>query len=528
MKRRFAHVRLAGLGVDRLLREQALADGIPAATVAPVRGRPVVIARNRAAAAAGVAVNQQLADARALCATLVVASVDPEADRRSLLALVEQCQRIAPWVGIDRDTGAHGHGLFLDITGCSHLYGGEDGMVRALSRLLARGAIRGRIAIADTPGAAWAWSHSGRRQSPILAPGEQEHALASLPVAALRLPDRDAQTLERLGILSIGALSAIPRHALRMRFGPGIGQRLDQAAGREPEPIEPLPPRSPMAAWADFAEPMVAPEGVVATLRGLLPRLALRLARELAGARRLELSVRRVDGSRDVARIGTARATRDVSHLAGLFAPAIERIDPSPGIERIWLEAIEVELLDGQPKPRRPGRDGGAGSRQGNSGHLAWRMAEGDALATLIDRLVSRLGADRVLRPALRESHLPEEQSEYRRAIDAPDGSPSPACGSAQADRPVRLFRRPEPIRFPAASHGSAAGPPSGFFWRGAFRRLSRIGDCERVIGPWWRSPPVADEIRDYFRVETESGERLWLVRSGDEAVRWSVHGIFG
>src|SRR5439155_7098170 len=95
-----------------------------------------------------------------------------------------------------------------------------------------------RVAIADTPGAAWALARYGR--TPCLAPaGETEKALRDLPVAALRLPAEALEALSRLHIDRIGALLKLPRADIPSRFGSHVLERLDQALGRLPEVLTP-------------------------------------------------------------------------------------------------------------------------------------------------------------------------------------------------------------------------------------------------------------------------------------------------
>src|SRR5262249_68323 len=61
------------------------------------------------------------------------------------------CDRYTPLVGLDPPDG-----LFLDIAGCAHLFGGEEALRRdVVARLYAQG-FQARAAVADTVGCAWA------------------------------------------------------------------------------------------------------------------------------------------------------------------------------------------------------------------------------------------------------------------------------------------------------------------------------------------------------------------------------------
>src|SRR5690606_309576 len=127
-----------------------------------------------------------IAEARALYPSVEVVELDPLADRRLLESLADWCDRYTPLVALDGEDG-----LFLDITGCAHLFGGERGL---LDDLLARFFHQGfdvRAGLASTPGASWAAARFGGQDN--VAPGAEEDLLAPLPLAALRL-DADIRT----------------------------------------------------------------------------------------------------------------------------------------------------------------------------------------------------------------------------------------------------------------------------------------------------------------------------------------------
>ena len=75
-------------------------------------------------------------------------------------------------------------------------------------------------------------------------------------------------------------------------------------------------------------------------------------------------------------------------------------------------------------------------------------------------------------------------------------------------------------------------GPPARFTWRHVIHDVARVAGPERIAPEWWREKGHA-RARDYYRVETPDGLRLWLFREGfdgDErggAPRWFLHGLF-
>src|ERR1700761_5278290 len=117
----------------------------PFALIETVRAVRRLSAVSEAASRLGLAVGQKATDAMALVPNLVAAEAEPEADAAALTALADWCVRFSPAVAIDAPDG-----LFLDVTGVDHLWGGEDPMLADFrSRLVANG-LPFRCAIADT------------------------------------------------------------------------------------------------------------------------------------------------------------------------------------------------------------------------------------------------------------------------------------------------------------------------------------------------------------------------------------------
>src|SRR5439155_3922562 len=149
-------------------------------------GGPRIAALNAAAEAEGLAVGDPLADARAKTEMLQVHGADPVADNAALQRLALWATRytpaVSPW---DQENGADG--FFLDVAGAAHLFGGEAMLLADLTHRLNCFGLPARLAIADTPGTAWALSRFHAMPSAVLTSGQEAEALAPLPIEALRL-----------------------------------------------------------------------------------------------------------------------------------------------------------------------------------------------------------------------------------------------------------------------------------------------------------------------------------------------------
>ena len=486
----------------------------PFVLAADVSGTPCIAALNAAAEAEGIKIGETIADARAKAESLQVRAADPTADdaalRRLALWATRYTPAASPW---DEKNGADG--FFLDVTGASHLFGGEEKLLADLSERLARFGLPARGAAAETAGAAWALARF--HASPvILAAGQESEVLSRLPIEALRLSPETRRTLRRLGFRRIGALIDKPRAPFAARFERELLARLDQALGRAAEPLAFILPPPVYHSLRYLMEPVAAQEAVVAIAKRLMQDIVHALVRDGVGARTLRLALYRVDGGVRSVDIGLTRPTRSVPHVARLIELKLERmgetIDAGFGFETLGLAVTTAERMEGGQTELMAGLDE-AGEQ------LDERCAE------LIDGLAQRLGPGSVQRLAPLASHLPERAEA---AFIATDEVPAwPAPNEAQP-RPLLLFARAEPAEVTALV---PEGPPRRFRWRGVTHGIAKAQGPERIAGEWWHddaSPPT----RDYYLVEDEAGHRFWLYREGlyareTAAPRWFVHGLF-
>jgi protein ImuB len=458
------------------------------------------------ARALGLRPGLPVAQAQASVPGLSVADATPDEDADALRDLAGWCLRYSPLVQPDPPDG-----LLIETEGAAHLFGGEAALLDTLTRRLASSGLAVRTALADTPGAAWALARFGDGRSAIVVPpGRNADALAGLPVGALRLADETRDALQVLGLGRIGAIAAIPRAQLTLRFGREVADRYDQALGRLPEPLTPLVPRGVAHAKLAFAEPLCDAAGLAAASAGLLPDLCRELASREEGLRRLDAVFRRVDGVPIAIRVGTAAPTRDPRHLAQLVAERLPQVDPGFGIDEIVVLASRTEAM--RERQVRGAVlapfEGGGGGRVG--------------LGTLVDKLGNRLGEGRVFRAAPVESRVPERSVRRVPALAPPVRGGWPAG----LPRPSRIIDPPEPV---AATALLPDHPPTFFVWRRVRYVVRGADGPERVRGEWWRADAEMASLRDYYRVEDEEGRRFWLFRDAPagEDPRWWLHGRF-
>jgi protein ImuB len=489
-----------------------------------------LIACDRTARGLGLHRGQRLADARAMAPSLACEIHEPHKDAESLLGLTRWCERYSPWVSLDGVDG-----LLVDATGSSHLFGGEPAMAADMERRFAAYGFTARIAIAATIGAAWAlarYSSSPHR-------GED---IGGLPIEALRIDTEAARTLRRLGLKTIGHLIDIPRSSLARRFrGETIDEnvlmRLDEALGVRSEPFNPLTPPPVFLARQAMMEPLISQEGLEATLREVLGRLAQDLEAAGQGALRLMLTLYKADGGRIAIPIGLTAPSRDARHLFKLFRPKLENLDAGFGIDALVLEAretaaiaaaqqgfmeeshaVEFDRLNDRVKNRH--EDRAIAGLSAVASHVPER-AENSSPHFCGERegpVAQRREGEGRSGQVLTAPHLP---------IAAGDGPlPLPAKARRGVNRPLLIFDVPESAIVLAAVPD---GPPMRFTWRRVARRVAKAQGPERIAPEWWRLGEKDAQPRDYYTVEDDKGRRYWLYREGlygEGEPKWFVHGL--
>lgn len=493
--RRIMAIWLARLAVDRWRQAEGCArgegaDSEPVALVAETAHGPRIAAANDAGLAAGARPGMPLTDARTLCPALKAVPSDPDGDLAFLARLAAWAQRWGPWAALDEPDG-----LLVDVSAVAHLFGGEAALLADVHERLAAQGLIARAAIAPTAGAAWALAHYGPGQAILASEGDVAERLAGLPVAALRLEPEAVLVLRRVGLKRIGDLTGIGRDALKRRFRTRAAEanpllRLDQLLGRKPEPLLPVVAVPSALAQRRLLEPIRHRE----LLDQVVADLAADMARELEsrgeGARRLELGLWRVDGDVVMRSLEFAAATREPAHIARLFASRLDDIDAGFGIELVRMRAAWAEPL---------------AVRQAD---LAGAEEPGTSLATCIDRLIVRLGAEAVRRPVPYASHIPERAQRWQ-----PPLTPESAAQEELAFhvRPLKLLDRAEQI---AVLYATPDGYPKQFRWRGGLHEVVRVEGPERIAPEWWREKGTA-RLRDYYRIEDTAGRRYWIYRAG-------------
>jgi protein ImuB len=553
INRRILSLWFPRLAAERVQRATPTLAEAPLVVIRETGNLRQVVSLNVAASRAGLSSGQALAEAAALCPDLITRPADPGAEALFLAALRRWAGKFSPWVAEEGPEA-----LLIDLTGCAHLFGGEENLFKQVHQDCADLGLTVAGGIADTAGAAWAlaryagdggggvargrngdaidqearatrsraskrhWVKGGPAPrieaadgggvARISPPGGVRQTLAPLPIAALRVEPDITAGLARLGLRRIGDLWGMPRAALTRRFGRGLVWRLDQALGVEPEPISPAGAPLHFAVRLSLPDPIGFEADILAGIDRLLPVLCEKLRAKGRGARRVRLEMAKAEGGTERVEVGLARPADQPDRIRPLFELKLGKVEAGFGFDAIRLVACVTEPL--HATEHKGGWAVAAEARAGRS--------ETQALEDLVARIGARVGLDRITREHPADSHIPEKTASIQAAAFS---APAADWPDTPRPRPLTLFR-PEPVTAP-----DRPDLPPEFRWRGRVFRTEAAQGPERIAPEWWLDDPNwRSGVRDYWRVLTGDGSRLWLyyAHGGTVSGGWFAQGDFG
>lgn len=520
-------------------------------------GKSMLFAVTERARRLGVRPRQSLASARALAGDLDVRRVTPQALYACLGRVAEILLTLSPTVAVQGpDT------VLLDVTGLAHLHGNEEALLdEALESVRVLGH-RVRGAIADGLHTASAVARFAPIPRVVVPPGNDAKALGPLPVAALPIDDEVRSFLGRLGLFTVDDVKKQPLASLAARLGENAPLVLELLGGRDRSPLVPYVAPRTLVETLSWDEPIAGSEALLFVLRGLLGRVAARLAgrgeatsqlivqlgldvgiarckapdedpetlaqEELSFSfpvpiaqagdllRAVHTRVERLTESSTRVKTGArARGHRDHKDQGSLLAPVLRVTVIADGI--VPLPRVQLDLS----------RD---------------TTVSPEALPVLLAELAADLGEDKIGKLSIEPSHLVEERSRLvpfsRPPVRARKKGKQLSLLAPTEDPlapPTRLLRSPL-VLTGALTVGSFVTVAGSGVSRGekpnqdavpAAFTVKRLQRTERIEdATWWTGTPRS---RDYAiaYLEGASGGAEALVVRDRRTGRTSVHGLY-
>jgi protein ImuB len=476
-----------------------------------------------------------VASARARSAELRVRVVPLESVEKTLAGLAEMALAFGPTTAF-KVGGKAGDVVWVDVTGCAHLHGGELPLVSKLVEKVQAMGHTCRAAVADGPRVAAAvarFAEEGSRQAAkppgkekvlassrlggpsfVVPAGESASALADLPLAALGLEEKTFAWMSALGLRRVTDLQRLPRASLGTRLEGDAARVLALLEGDDRAPLVAYVPPEVPTEEAELEYGIESAEALLFVVKRLAGRLAARLEGRVQKATRLELVL-----GLDLGTSKSAVASRE--RLEVVLASPLAREGELFAVLKTRIEA-EDRIARSSLPPRAPFRAPilnvtlrATSVVTARAEALDLYVPEAKAargLPKLASELMAELGPERVGTLALANTWVPEARSRLLPYGAHARKRESELAWLSDGIEPTRLFPKPKIVKRASLTHS---------------RLLARFEAVE-----WWRqghmrlgaSNPRSPRVEHYASWSEDLRAMAWVELDEKEA---KVKGAF-
>lgn len=468
----WACILLPQLALDGVLRRHDDPDA-PLALLSGPAQRRVLQAVSPAARALGLRAGQSLTAAQALVRDFQCVEYDP--------AAVEQWQQfLAAWAyRFSSQVSLHyPRVLLLEVESSLALFGPWPRFEARLREELTGLGFRHRIVLASNPVAArmLANVHDGL----ALTDAEQtREAVQQMPIDRVGLAAEVAKAFSRMGLNCVSQVLALPRETLAKRFPAQVLQHLDRLTGLRAQALDYYTPPDFFDARLELNFDVESHQALLFPLRRLINDLSAFLAGRDGAVQRFTLHLEHAQAEDTRVVVGLLGAEREAGMLFELARGRLEQVTIPEPVRAVRLQARDLpnfvpalaELFDARPQQSQ-----------------GWEQ--------LRERLRARLGDEAVQALQAHADHRPE-------CAWRPGSASKVSLPTVEVARPGWLLA--EPVALTEAHPKVLAGP-------------------ERIESGWWDG---GDVRRDYYLIETASGQRGWAYKVVGEAGPLRLQGWF-
>lgn len=489
---RLACVDLPELPLQILLDRHPEWKGLPVAIVAQDQPQAKILWVSPEARSTGISIGMRYAQGLNLAPKLRAAEVAHRELEEELNGLKEFLQGFSPEVEVAEEPGV----FWLRARGLGRLFRSASAWARQIHGALAARGRRASVVVGFSRFRTYGIARHTEGIRVLRTPQEEDVLFRAVPLERLSLEPDLRDTLERLGIRTIGDFLKLPAHGIRRRFGREAADLYESASGVRYEPFAPSPHDEPVGCTVFLEEPLCEAVPLLFLVRRHLHPLLRSLARRGEALRELEIRWAMGRNGERIDRIRPAKPSLQEYLILDLVRIKLEAFPLCFSVEEIHLKvhgvAVEPEQLRLFLKTSK--RDLSAGER---------------ALA----RLRTEFGDDAVVRPRLLEAHLPEACFAWEPLEHLRVPKPRPKAGHGSMIR--RVYTRPLCIGMRPRRE------PDGWLVKDL-----RCGPVTRIWGPyvvsggWWRK----EVHRSYYFLETLRGDIFWVYYDAPRK-RWFLQG---
>jgi protein ImuB len=501
----FAVIYIRAFSLQAVLRIEPERVGLPVALMDATGRSPRILACTASALAAGVEPGQTAPQAMARCASVVLRTVQPEAEAEARAALLAAAGSISPQVE-DTAPGV----CTLQVAGVFPEK--RETVIQAALAQLQQLGLTGTAGLAATPLLALyaAREASGRGEEPRgsatelnaescvnVKPGSERDFLRDLPLSVAEPPIRVAEILAGWGVRTLGDMTALTKADVTQRLGPEGLALWERASGEVMRPLRLLIPAPTFVAEMTLEYEIETLEPLLFVLRRFIDRLALDLRNAGFVAGELVLGLILADETAHTRVFRLPEPTAREESLFRVLHTHLESLHTAATVRGVSLECRPVRPL----------------TRQQGLFENALRDPHG--FAETLARVSALVGANRVGTPQRDNTHRPDAVT-----LSAPAAVVAPPEARELHPRRGLPLRRYRPA-FAATVELNGVVP--AFVWTVPVR-----GVVTGVRGPWRGSGEWWDAVRWWRReewdVELDTGGVYRLLHEPDG---WFLEGEY-
>ncbi|QYY33604.1 DNA polymerase Y family protein (plasmid) [Cupriavidus pinatubonensis] len=386
--------------------------------------------------------------------------------------------------------------VLVDVSASLRLFGGIRKLVRRVRETAQALGMTPVIGCAPTAQGAWLLACVGGGRA--LSHHSLERQVTGLPAAALPAARPYLEWLDGLGCRTLGDLRRLPRAGLQRRCGKELNEALDRALGLAPEIFEWLEAPPSFTARVDLPDRIEHAEATLLYARGLIVQMLGWLAAHQLAVTKIVVELQHERGRAAVlptiVEISLAEPSWSEDHLMRLLRERLARVQVEAPMIAVRLSVTDVQPKDPPSEELFP-EPGGTPEDH----------------ARVMELLAARLGAENILRPAMRADYRPEVANGWEPAV----GKPRAAPHAPNLPRPAWLLDKP--VALIEKEHRPFYGSP-----------LRLVSPPERIEAGWWAGELVT---RDYYVAEGRDHTFYWIyaerMTSPEGKSAWFLHGLF-
>jgi protein ImuB len=468
----WACILLPQMALDGVMRQHSEPDQ-PLALLSGTPQRRVLQAVNPAARALGLRAGQSLTSAQVLVRDFTTVEYDPAETDRLHQLLAAWAYRFSSQVSLK-----YPRVLLMEIESSLGLFGPWPLFEARLRAELSALGFSHRIVVAPNPVAArmLANAYDGLV---VTDRHDLRETLERMPLDRIGLSREAALAMSRMGLRNLRQVLALPRETLARRFPSQVLHHLDTLLGERPVALECYMPPDYFDVRIELNFDVESHQALLFPLKRLVADLAAFLAGRDSGVQRFGIHLEHNEGPDTLVPVGLLSAEREAGMLFELARGRLEQIQVTSPVRAVRLHARDLPAF--VPAHRELFEERAHQS-------LPWEQ--------LRERLRARLGDESVNALQMHADHRPE--CAWQRNVTIKTNPLPPGIL-----RPGWLL--PEPVPLQGVGVRIIAGP-------------------ERIESGWWDG---GDVRRDYFLVETRTGQRGWAFRPVGDGDQLLLHGWF-